>query len=45
MTYTRHMDTYVALKARFVADLLTAARAERGMAAETYWVPEDPELG
>lgn len=41
----RDMDTYVALKARFVADLLTAARAERGMAAETYWVPEDPELG
>jgi GrpB-like predicted nucleotidyltransferase (UPF0157 family) len=38
----RDMDTYVALKAAFVADLLTAARAERGLPPEIYWVPEGP---
>ncbi len=34
------IDVYVAAKAGFVADLLTRARAERGLPAETYWVPE-----
>lgn len=38
----RDMDVYVALKAAFVADLLTRARAERGLPPEEYWVPEVP---
>jgi GrpB-like predicted nucleotidyltransferase (UPF0157 family)/quercetin dioxygenase-like cupin family protein len=38
----RDMEVYVALKAAFVAELLTEARAERGLPAETYWVPEPP---
>ena len=33
------MDVYVARKAAFVADLLTAARRERGLAPAKYWVP------
>lgn len=33
------IDVYVAAKASFVAQLLTRARAERGMAPATYWVP------
>jgi GrpB-like predicted nucleotidyltransferase (UPF0157 family) len=33
------MDVYVAAKAQFVAGLLTRARAERGLPAETYWEP------
>jgi GrpB-like predicted nucleotidyltransferase (UPF0157 family) len=38
----RDMDVYVALKAAFVAELLTEARAERGLPPATYWVPEPP---
>jgi GrpB-like predicted nucleotidyltransferase (UPF0157 family) len=34
------MDRYVALKARFVADVLTRARAERGMERVAYWEPD-----
>ena len=33
------MDVYVAAKATFVAELLTRARAERGLPPETYWSP------
>jgi GrpB-like predicted nucleotidyltransferase (UPF0157 family) len=36
------MDRYVALKAAFVAQVLTAARRERSMPAVTYW---EPDLG
>ncbi len=36
------IDVYVAAKAAFVADLLTRARAERGLAPATYWEPETP---
>jgi GrpB-like predicted nucleotidyltransferase (UPF0157 family)/quercetin dioxygenase-like cupin family protein len=36
------LDVYVAAKATFVAELLTRARAERGLAPETYWNPEGP---
>jgi GrpB-like predicted nucleotidyltransferase (UPF0157 family) len=38
------MDVYVAAKARYVADLLTHARADRGLAPASYWVPEVPGL-
>ena len=34
------MDVYVAAKARFVAELLTRARAARGLPAVTYWDPD-----
>ena len=34
------MDLYVAAKAAFVAELLTRARAERGMPPATYWTPD-----
>ena len=34
------IDVYVAAKASFVADLLTRARAERGLPEAEYWVPE-----
>jgi GrpB-like predicted nucleotidyltransferase (UPF0157 family) len=34
------VNRYVALKARFVAELLTRARAERGMEPVAYWEPE-----
>lgn len=34
------MDVYVAAKAAFVAELLTRARAERGLPPATYWEPE-----
>jgi GrpB-like predicted nucleotidyltransferase (UPF0157 family)/quercetin dioxygenase-like cupin family protein len=34
------MDVYVAAKAALVAELLTRARAERGLAPESYWTPE-----
>ena len=34
------MEVYTAAKAAFVADLLTRARAERGLPPATYWVPE-----
>lgn len=34
------MDLYVAAKAALVAELLTHARAERGLPAATYWEPE-----
>jgi GrpB-like predicted nucleotidyltransferase (UPF0157 family) len=34
------IDVYVALKAAFVAELLTRARAERGLPPATYWDPE-----
>jgi GrpB-like predicted nucleotidyltransferase (UPF0157 family) len=37
------MEFYVAAKARFVADLLAAARKERGMPPETYWDPDVPD--
>ena len=33
------MDVYVAAKATLVAELLTRARAERGLSPETYWSP------
>jgi GrpB-like predicted nucleotidyltransferase (UPF0157 family) len=33
------MDVYVAAKARLVAELLTRARAERGLPPATYWDP------
>ena len=33
------MDVYVAAKAQFVAELLTRARAERGLPQATYWAP------
>jgi GrpB-like predicted nucleotidyltransferase (UPF0157 family)/quercetin dioxygenase-like cupin family protein len=36
----RDMDVYVAAKARFVAELLTRARAERGLPPVVYWDPE-----
>jgi GrpB-like predicted nucleotidyltransferase (UPF0157 family) len=39
----RDMDLYVAAKARFVAELLTRARAERGLPTATYWEP-DPSV-
>lgn len=35
-------DVYVAAKARFVAELLTRARAERGLERATYWDPDVP---
>lgn len=38
------MDVYVAAKARLVAELLTRAREERGLAPATYWVPDVPGL-
>jgi GrpB-like predicted nucleotidyltransferase (UPF0157 family) len=38
----RDMEVYVAAKASFVAELLTRARAERGLPAVTYWEPEVP---
>jgi GrpB-like predicted nucleotidyltransferase (UPF0157 family) len=38
----RDIDVYVAAKARFVAELLTRARAERGLPPVTYWDPEVP---
>ena len=34
------MDVYVKAKARLVAELLTRARAERGLPAATYWEPD-----
>ncbi len=34
------LEAYVAAKASFVAELLTRARAERGLPPETYWDPE-----
>jgi GrpB-like predicted nucleotidyltransferase (UPF0157 family) len=34
------MDRYVALKARFVAEVLARARFERGMEPVAYWDPE-----
>jgi GrpB-like predicted nucleotidyltransferase (UPF0157 family) len=34
------MDVYVAAKARFVAELLTKAREERGLPAAEYWDPD-----
>ncbi|MDA8355754.1 MAG: GrpB family protein [Actinomycetota bacterium] len=34
------MDVYVAAKARFVADILTRARADRGLEPASYWVPD-----
>jgi len=33
------IDVYVAAKAELVAELLTTARAERGLPAATYWEP------
>ncbi|HWE55241.1 MAG TPA: GrpB family protein [Acidimicrobiales bacterium] len=36
------IDYYVAAKAALVADLLTRARAERGLPAALYWDPELP---
>ncbi|HVB01287.1 MAG TPA: GrpB family protein [Acidimicrobiales bacterium] len=35
-----NMDVYVAAKAAFVAQLLTRARAERGLPPVAYWIPE-----
>jgi GrpB-like predicted nucleotidyltransferase (UPF0157 family) len=34
------IDRYVALKARFVADVLAKARRERGMEPVAYWEPD-----
>jgi GrpB-like predicted nucleotidyltransferase (UPF0157 family)/quercetin dioxygenase-like cupin family protein len=36
------IDIYVAAKARLVAELLTRARAERGLPPVTYWDPDVP---
>lgn len=36
------IDVYVAAKAQFVADLLTRARAERGLEPAIYWIPDMP---
>lgn len=36
------MDVYVAAKARFLADLLTRARADRGLEPASYWIPSPP---
>jgi GrpB-like predicted nucleotidyltransferase (UPF0157 family) len=36
------IEIYVAAKARLVAELLTRARAERGLPPVTYWDPEVP---
>ena len=36
----RDMDLYVAAKAGLVAELLTRARAERGLPPVAYWDPE-----
>ncbi len=36
------LDVYVAAKASLVAELLTRARADRGLPPETYWDPEEP---
>ena len=36
----RDMDVYVAAKAGLVAELLTRARAERGLPPATYWAPD-----
>ncbi len=36
----RDMDYYVAAKAAFVAELLTRARAERGLPEAEYWAPD-----
>jgi len=36
----RDMDVYVAAKAKLVAELLTQARAARGLPPETYWQPD-----
>jgi GrpB-like predicted nucleotidyltransferase (UPF0157 family) len=35
----RDMDVYVAAKAALVAELLTRARADRGLPPENYWTP------
>ena len=35
----RDLDVYIAAKAGLVAELLTRARAERGLRAATYWEP------
>ncbi len=35
-----NMDIYIAAKANFVADVLTRARRERGLAPVDYWVPD-----
>jgi GrpB-like predicted nucleotidyltransferase (UPF0157 family) len=37
-----NIDAYVAAKAELVAELLTRARAERGLPPETYWDPFAP---
>ena len=34
------MDVYVAAKAELVAELLTRARADRGLPPVEYWQPE-----
>ncbi len=36
------IDVYTAAKARYVADLLTRARADRGLEPASYWVPDLP---
>lgn len=38
------MDVYVAAKARFVADLLTQARARRRLPPASYWIPQTPGM-
>jgi GrpB-like predicted nucleotidyltransferase (UPF0157 family) len=39
------LEWYVAAKAGFIAELLTRARAERGLPAASYWEPEIPRSG
>ena len=38
------IDVYTAAKAHFVADLLTQARADRGLEPASYWVPDMPGM-
>jgi len=38
------IDRYVALKAAFVAEVLTEARRARTMEPVTYWKPESTEI-
>jgi GrpB-like predicted nucleotidyltransferase (UPF0157 family)/quercetin dioxygenase-like cupin family protein len=38
------IDVYTAAKARYVADLLTRARADRGLEPASYWIPDVPDI-
>jgi GrpB-like predicted nucleotidyltransferase (UPF0157 family) len=39
-----NIDIYTAAKARYVADVLTRARADRGLEPASYWVPDLPDV-